>query len=187
MTEKYKKFLETDFVVFDIETSGLDPIRDEILEIAAIRLAGDREIDRFEALIQPTRPVTPEVEKIHGLNELYLLVNGRRLEEVIGEFMEFLGGSIVSGHNIRGFDWLFILEHFKKRNQPSPENKIIDTLELSRQLLPLPAYNLASVAGHFGFEHKNAHRAMPDVEVNTKVFLKLMELLLNPSVTSQKL
>jgi DNA polymerase III epsilon subunit family exonuclease len=179
MTEKYQNFLKTNFVIFDIETSGLDPIRDEILEIAAIKLIGDKEAGRFEALIQPTRPVSPEVEKIHGLNELFLLANGRRNDEVMTDFFGFLGDAIVSGHNIRGFDWLFILEHLRRKKQPFLQNKIIDTLELSRQLLSLPTYNLASVAGHFGLEHKNAHRAMPDVEVNTKVFLRLMEKLFN--------
>ncbi|HPN81486.1 MAG TPA: 3'-5' exonuclease [bacterium] len=180
MTEKYQNFLKTEFVVFDIETSGLDPLKDEVLEIAGLKLIGEQEAARFEALIQPTRPVLPEVEKIHGLNEIFLLVNGRRNEEVISDFLNFVGEAIIVGHNIRGFDWLFILEHLKKKNQPLPANKIIDTLELSRQLLSLATYNLSSVASHFGLEHKNAHRAMPDVEINTKVFLELMKQLLNP-------
>lgn len=180
MTEKYQNFLKTEFVVFDIETSGLDPVKDEVLEIAGLKLIGEKEAARFEALIQPTKPVLPEVEKVHGLNEIFLLVNGRSGAEVIGDFLDFVGGAIIVGHNIRGFDWLFILEHLKKKNQSLPANKMIDTLELSRQLLPLPSYNLSSVAGHFGLEHKNAHRAMPDVEINAKVFLELMKLLLNP-------
>ena len=81
------------------------------------------------------------------------------------------------GHNIREFDWIFILNHAKKFNLALPENKIIDTLELSRKLLSLPRYNLTEVAKSFGWEHKNAHRAMPDVEMNAKVFVELMELL----------
>lgn len=179
MEEKYKKFLETEFVIFDIETSGLNPAYDEILEIAAIKLRGKEIVNRFEALVQPTKAVSSEVEKIHGLNELFLLVNGRGAKEILAEFFTFIDTAIVVGHNIKEFDWLFILNHLKKLSLPAPEKKFIDTLELSRKLLVLPKYNLTEVARHFGLEHLNAHRAMADVEVNTKVFVALMELLLN--------
>lgn len=178
LKEKYDKFLVTEFTVFDIETSGLDPIKDEILEIAGLKLRGPEITGRFEQLIQPTRSIPPEVEKIHGLNELFLLVNGRGGKEVMDEFLQFIGPTIVVGHNIKDFDWLFVLNHLNKQRLPLPQNKLIDTLELSRKLLSLPQYNLTSVAKHFGHEHKNAHRAMADVEVNAKVFVGLMEKML---------
>lgn len=179
MEEKYQKFLETEFAVFDIETSGLRPDYDEILEIAAIKLKGKDIIDTFESLVQPTKVISSEVEKIHGLNEIFLLVNGRNIKEVMADFFKFTESSIIVGHNIKEFDWLFVLNHIKKLSLPIPEKKFIDTLELSRKLLSLPKYNLTEVARHFGYENRNAHRAMADVEVNTKVFIELMELLLN--------
>lgn len=175
LAEKYQKFLETEFTVFDIETSGLDPIKDEILEIAGLKMRGPEELERFEFLIQPTRAIPPEVEKINGLNEIFLLANGGKSAEVINDFLQFSKNSIMVGHNIKDFDWLFIASHAKKHNLPLPANNLIDTLHLSRKLLPLPRYNLTEVARHFGFENRNAHRAMPDVEVNAKVFIKLME------------
>lgn len=179
MREKYQKFLATDFVVFDLETSGLNPDRDEILEIAALKLKGKEIVDRFESLIQPTRPISLEVEKIHGLNEIFLLVNGRRSEEVIKDFLNFIGSDIIVGHNIREFDWLFVLNQAKRMSLPVPTNKLIDTLELARKLLSLPSYNLGNVASAFNLEQLNAHRAMPDTEINAKVFIALMEKLLN--------
>lgn len=180
LEEKRLKFLETEFVVFDLETSGLEPGRDEILEIAGIKLRGEQEIGRFEALIQPTRLIPPDVERINGLNEFYLLSNGRKSAEVVKDFLAFVGDAIVAGHNIRDFDWLFVASHTKRHGLPLPTNKLIDTLELSRKLLSLPQYNLTSVAKHFGYEHANAHRAMPDVEINTKVFVRLMEKMFAP-------
>src|SRR3989338_11268592 len=179
MNNKYDKFLTTDLTVFDVETSGLNPEKDDVLEIAALKLKGQEIIGRLELLAQPTKSIPLEAERVHGLNEVYLLVNGENIDKVIKKFLEFLGNSIVVGHNIREFDWLFILYYTKKFKWPQPENKIIDTLELSRKLLSLPSNTLANVANYFGFEHKDAHRAMPDVEMNAKVFLKLMELLLN--------
>lgn len=180
LEEKYRKFLETEFTVFDLETSGLEPGRDEILEIAGIRLRGDQEVARFEALIQPTKNIPPDVERINGLNEFFLLANGRKSAEVVRDFLGFIGDSIVCGHNIREFDWLFVASHAKKHSLALPTNKLIDTLELSRKLLSLPQYNLSAVAKHFGYEHANAHRAMPDVEANAKVFIRLMEKMLRP-------
>ena len=94
------------------------------------------------------------------------------------EFLDFSSQAIIVGHNIKEFDWLFILNHLKKISRPEPGNKLIDTLELSRKLLKLPTYNLTSVAKHFGLEHANAHRAMADVEINARIFLLLMDLLL---------
>lgn len=179
MTDKYKKFLETYFTIFDVETSGLNPEKDDVLEIAALKLKGSEIIDRFELLAQPTKSIPPEAEKIHGLNEVYLLVNGQSIDIVIKKFLEFIEDSIIVGHNIREFDWLFIVYYCQKMKLSKPENKIIDTLELARKLLSLPSNTLSNVANHFGFKHKDAHRAMPDVEMNAKVFLKLMEILLN--------
>ena len=95
------------------------------------------------------------------------------------DFFEFIGDSIVVGHNIRNFDWLFILDYCQKRSLPLPTNKMIDTLELSRKILSLPSYTLGNVAKHFGLNHVNAHRAMPDVEFNAKVFIELMEKVFN--------
>jgi len=129
-------------------------------------------------LIRPTRPIAPEVEKINGLNEIYLLVNGRPGSQVLAEFLSFAGDSIMVGHNIKDFDWLFVLSHVQRHALSAPQNKMIDTLELSRKLLSLPQYNLTAVARHFGHENRNAHRAMPDVEVNAKVFINLMEQML---------
>lgn len=179
MTDKYQKFLETQFTVFDVETSGLKPDKDDVLEIAALKLRGSEIIDRFEMLAQPTKSIPPEAERVHGLNEIFLLVNGQSIDIVIKNFLDFIGDSIIVGHNIREFDWLFIIYYCQKMRLAKPENKLIDTLELSRKLLSLNSNTLTNVASHFGFEHKDAHRAMPDVEMNAKVFLKLMEILLN--------
>jgi len=180
MHEKYQKFLVTDFTVFDIETSGLDPLKDEVLEIAGVRLRGKETVGTFEALIRPTRPVSPEITKINGLTELFLLANGQESKAVLQDFINFSVGSIFVGHNIKDFDWKFVDVWAKKMNLTLPADvKFIDTLELSRKMLSLPRYNLATVGKHFNFELINAHRALPDTEFNAKVFIALMEQMLN--------
>ncbi|MBP6943173.1 MAG: 3'-5' exonuclease [Candidatus Buchananbacteria bacterium] len=181
MHEKYLKFLETDFVVFDIETSGLDPLKDEILEIAAVKLRGRDTLATYEQLVRPTKAIPPEVAKINGLNEIFLLANGCPIKEMIPKFLEFIDGSIIVGHNIKEFDWLFVSTWIKKCGLQLPADvKFIDTLELSRKLLRLPKYNLGAVGAHYGHKIENAHRALPDTEFNAKVFIELMEQLLNP-------
>ncbi len=180
MHEKYQKFLVTEFTVFDIETSGLDPLKDEVLEIAAVKMRGKEVLGTYECLIRPTKGISPEVTKINGLNEIYLLANGIELKKALSDFLGFVGDSIIVGHNIKSFDWLFIANWTQKVGLQLPtEPKFIDTLELSRKLLNLQKYNLGAVGKHFGHELVNAHRALPDTEFNAKVFVELMELMLN--------
>lgn len=180
MHEKYEKFLVTDFTVFDIETSGLDPLKEEILEIAAVRLRGKEIVATFETLIRPTRPIPPDTTKINGLTELFLLANGQDVHSALDQFLSFSAGSIIVGHNIKDFDWKFISVWAQKLNlNLGADVKFIDTLELSRKMLSLPRYNLATVGKHFGYELVNAHRALPDTEFNAKVFIALMEQMLN--------
>ncbi len=183
MEQKYQTFLKTEFTVFDIETSGLNPVKDEILEIAALKLKGPKTAEKFQSLIQPSRPIPDEVEKIHGLNEIFLLVNGEKPEQTLKKFFNFIKGTILVGHNIKEFDWLFIINQAKKKSLTPPEVKFIDTLELAKKILPIPGFNLSKVAEHFGLKHQNAHRAMPDVEINTLVFLKIMEKILQEKLT----
>lgn len=181
MHEKYQKFLETEFTVFDVETSGLDPLKDEILEVAAVRLRGKETVGTYEALIRPTKSIPPEVTKINGLNEIFLLANGRPIKDIMAEFFQFIDGSIIVGHNIKDFDWLFVSVWAKKTGLLLPADvKFIDTLELSRKMLALPKYNLGAVGKSFGLNLENAHRALPDTKFNAEVFIELMERLLNP-------
>lgn len=128
-----KQELNTTFVVFDIETTGFNPIRDEIIEIGAVKVKDFKIIDRFSALINPQKIISNEIIKLTGItNEM--LIDKPKIDVVLPKFLEFIGDAPVVAHNAK-FDTGFIREKSKNLNL-NFENTIIDTLTLSRWLLP---------------------------------------------------
>lgn len=167
------------FVVFDLETTGFKPEEGhEILEIGAEKLVDREVIDRFHTLVKATKPIPEESMKIHGITDEDVAQKGRELADVIPEFLQFIEGSVLVGHNIT-FDLSFLFAACRKIGVPEPRNQSLDTCEISRKLLIIPSYSLSRVAQHFGIENAQAHRAESDVEVTRKVFLKLLDRALS--------
>lgn len=165
-------------VVLDIETTGLYyDAGDEIIELAAERLVNRQVVDNFHVFIRPTRPVPPEATAIHGLTDDYLHAHGEEASAVFPRFADFISDAMLVGHNIRRFDYPFILTHFDRLSLPLPANELLDTLELSRAMLNLYNYKLGTVAAHFSIPTAGAHRAAADVAVTRQIFLNLVKHL----------
>ncbi|CCJ33529.1 PolC-type DNA polymerase III [Caloramator australicus] len=170
-----KQELNTTFVVFDIETTGFNPIRDEIIEIGAVKVKDFKIIDRFSALINPQKIISNEIIKLTGItNEM--LIDKPKIDVVLPKFLEFIGDAPVVAHNAK-FDTGFIREKSKNLNL-NFENTIIDTLTLSRWLLPdLKKHKLNVVAEHLGVTLENHHRAVDDAEATANIFIKFLNML----------
>ncbi len=157
------------FVAIDIETTGLDPERDRITEIAAVRFAanGD-EMAVFETLVNPGREIPYFVSKLTGLSD-EMVRGAPAIAGVAGEIEAFLGGSVVVGHNL-GFD----LGYLRREGIDLARVTALDTAELARLLLAGagPA-GLADVARELGIEIGEHHRALPDARAAGRVFLEL--------------
>ena len=155
--------------VFDFETTGLDPSRDEICEIAATRRGpeGSHESEaRFHAYIRTEQPVG-ESSQIHGYSDEFLAANGRPASVVIPEFLQFLGGSVLAGHNIGGFDVYFLRYALRKLGLDRKLPLFFDTLEITRRLFrDLKRYSLVALSERFGIALDRAHEAHADVEAN---------------------
>jgi len=163
------------FVIFDLETTGLKPEEGhEILEIGAEKLENRKVVATFHALVKPERPIPEESIKIHGITEDMVQKEGRALADVVREFLQFINGSVLVGHNV-SFDLGFLSAACKKIGAGEPRNQSLDTCEISRKLLIIPSYSLERVAQHFGITNPQAHRAQSDVEVTRKVFLQLLD------------
>ncbi|PIS41831.1 MAG: hypothetical protein COT25_00975 [Candidatus Kerfeldbacteria bacterium CG08_land_8_20_14_0_20_42_7] len=172
------------FVVFDLETTGLKPEEGhEILEIGAEKLIDREVVDYFHTLVKATKPIPEESMKIHGITEEAVAVNGKELADAIPEFLRFIEGSVLVGHNV-GFDLSFLFAACRKIGVPEPRNQSLDTCEISRRLLIIPSYSLGRVAQYFGVVNEQAHRAQSDVEVTRKVFLKLLDRALSSKTQS---
>lgn len=165
------------FVVFDTETTGLDyRSGHQIIEIAGQKMMNGVVVAEFTGLINPTIPVDDGAYRVHGISNLFLAENGKPAIEVLPSFMEFIGDSIIVGHNIMNFDVPFLNNNLQKIGKSSLNNMLIDTLIMARKLLPgLPNHKLGTVATHFNVDYAGAHRAMRDVEINRQVFLKMLD------------
>ena len=162
-------------VVLDTETTGFYPdTGDEIIELAAEKLINRKVVDTFHAFVRPTRSVPREAVAIHGLDDIFLRKHGEEAVSVFPRFAAFIEEAVLVGHNIRRFDYYFLVAHFANLNLPRPSNVILDTLDLTREHLSLPNYKLGTVASHFNISTSSAHRAMADVVMTREILLRLI-------------
>jgi len=163
-------------VVFDTETTGLDPIGgDRIIEIAAIEIINDKLTDNiFHLYINPERDVPDSAVKIHGISSEFL-VDKPIFINIIDEFLEFIGDDTIIAHNAE-FDLKFINEELRRAGRPALENNpVIDTLALARQKHPGAANSLDALCTRYGIDRsrRTKHGALIDTEILAEVYLEL--------------
>src|SRR5689334_12316992 len=118
-----------DFVVLDVETTGLDPTKgDEVIEIAAQKIHGRDVVGEFVSLLKTTRLIPPEATKIHGITQEDINLNGKNAVDIIPELVTFIGEAVIIGRNVQ-FDLGFINEHLRRLDKPILTNQAIDTVE----------------------------------------------------------
>ncbi|HHV39424.1 MAG TPA: PolC-type DNA polymerase III [Tepidimicrobium sp.] len=171
---------EDRYVVFDIETTGLSPTNDMIIEIGAVKIENGIIVDEYSQLINPERPVPGKIVSITGITD-NMLKNKPKIDEVLPEFYDFIQDSILVAHNST-FDMGFLREQFSKIGK-EVTNPVLDTLELSRLLFPqLKRHRLDVLAKHLNVDLTNHHRAVDDANATANIFLKCMDLLRDSGV-----
>ena len=166
--------LNAPYSLIDFETSGFHPESARILEVAVIKIdAHGNIIDEFTTLINPEDGNVGRTD-IHQIT-LSMLKNAPQLSEVIGDLLKILDSSIIVAHNAR-FEENFLESAFREVGIKHPLIPTIDTLWLSRQVLDLPNYKLATVIDEFGFDFEDAHTALGDVRAMAKVLPEMLEL-----------
>ena len=149
-----------EFVVVDIETTGIHYTRDHIIEIAAVKYSNFEEVAVFETLINPQVPIPPTITRITGIRQEDV-ESAPRFDEIEAEFLNFIGDLPLVGHNLCDFDIRFI-EYTMRRPIPNP---IIDTLPLARNVFPnFPNHRLATLKDILGIDTATSHRALADVK-----------------------
>lgn len=165
------------YVALDIETTGLDPDRDAITEIAAVRFreglspaAGDGQVlNTWQSLVNPQRPIPYKVQKLTGITPQDVL-RAPHIDAIAPDLARFIGDTPVVGHNI-SFEASFLRPHGVLLRNP-----LIDTFELARILLPcLTSYNLFAITESLGLHLQDHHRAVPDAMAAKDLFLALLE------------
>lgn len=170
--------LPLDFVVLDVETTGLDPTAGhDVIEIGAQKIHGRDVVGEFVSLVKPARPLPADVVEFHaknGITQELLDREGKDPNAVVPELTAFIGDHIIIGHNVT-FDLGFINEHLKRLGLPALTNQYIDTLEIAKRYLILASYRLSNVATYLKVPQPSAHRALVDVITTREVFYKLID------------
>jgi DNA polymerase-3 subunit epsilon len=153
------------WIAFDLETTGLNPKDDRIVEIGAVRFDGaGREVAAFERLVNPRRPSHPRARAVHGIDDA-VLAKAPPAEDILPEFLDFLGDpdlTTLLAHNA-GFDSAFLGAELARLGRSMPGHGVIDTLALARRGLPhLPSHRLDGLARHLGLDPYGPHRALAD-------------------------
>lgn len=159
------------YVALDVEATGMDPERDEIIEVAAIKFRDDQVLERFESLIQPRRSIPLAISSLTGLT-MRDLRRAPSFAQVAGRLGQFIRNYPIVGQSPE-YDLQMLAAHGLEIRNP-----VYDTFRLATILLPdLPAYSLAGIASRLGVSVTQQHRAMADVETTMAVFLGLCDLL----------
>ncbi len=156
-------------IALDIETTGLDPDKDAIIEIGAVRFRGTRVEAEWSKLINPGRRIPPFITQLTGITD-QMLLQAPSVKEVMPELINFVGDDPILGHNIR-FDLSFLRKLGAFR-----DNSTIDTYELAAVLLPNAGrYNLGSLTQALGVPYPATHRALDDARATRGVYLRLFD------------
>lgn len=167
--------LVDNYVLVDIETTGLSPKDNDIIEIGAIKVCENKVIDKYESLIKIDYKLNPFITRLTGITNKMLLENGKDLNEVLEKFLEFVGSDIIIGHNVN-FDINFIYDKCEKHLNTYLKNDFIDTMRIAKKVLPDSSnYKLGTLANKFGINYEDAHRGLKDVEITYQVYNNLRE------------
>ena len=162
------------YIVLDIETTGLDPRFDEIIEVAALRCENDKEISRFHTLVRPEEEIDDFITKLTGItNEM--LSTAPSIQSVLPAFRDFVGDSIIVGHNVN-FDINFIYDYSRSNSLPVFSNNFVDTLRLSRRLYKeMPNHKLSTLVTYLDVGNSVEHRALADCISTYSCYLKMKQ------------
>lgn len=166
-----------EYVVFDIETTGLDTDNDRIIEIGAVRVKDGEVIGIFDKLINPGIEISDFITNINGISN-EMVENEDYPGVVLSEFNRFMYGvEFLVGHNAYRFDYPFLQSEFKRNFIKHEKLYVKDTVFISRSKVKrLRSYSLKNLTEHFGIVNQTAHRALSDVYATYELFEKLNEL-----------
>ena len=171
---KDKKIDDEEFVVFDIETTGLNSHTNEIIEIGAVKIKSGRIVDRYSQLINPGRPIPYHITEITSITDEQV-ANEPKIDKVIGKFVDFVGDAVLVAHNAP-FDMGFIKRDIKKYLSIDYQCSVIDTLQMARDLFPdLKKYGLGDLNKTLGLALEKHHRAVDDSQATANMFIIFLE------------
>ena len=159
-----------DYVLIDLETTGLSWQWDEIIEMAALKVRDNQVVDTYQQLIKPSEEIPDFITEInHITNEM--VANAPTIEETLNNFLDFVGNDLIVGHNIASFDINFIYRAAFVSYGKWFSNNFVDTLRLSKNIFKGESHNdIATLIKRFNLNIEQEHRALSDCEINKQIY-----------------
>lgn len=172
------------YVIFDLETTGLEPHKENITEIAAIKFDYDQPVEYFHTYVNPGKKIRKKITDLTGITD-EMVADAPNIDSVLPNFLKFIDKYTLIAHNAQ-FDTSFILDKMYNAGYKKMGNKVIDTLSLSRKYMRdeddkrLPSYKLEDLKYEVELPYDickmNSHNALYDVKVTYFLFTKCKEL-----------
>ena len=169
--------VKNDFVVFDLETTGLNNTgtgtMDSIIEVGAVKIRGGEICEKFSTFVAYAGKLPPEIVELTGIDD-GMLVGAPEIRDVIPDFYKFCDGCSLVGHNVM-FDWRFV-DYYGRKERYTFAHRRYDTVTIAQKVLSLSNYKLNTVADYYGIKF-NHHRAFDDALTTAKIFIELIREL----------
>ncbi len=163
--------LPCDYTLIDIETTGLIPAYDEIIELSAIKVRDNEIIDKYSTLVKPEYEVDEFITELTGItNEM--LLNSPNIKDVLEQFINFIGDDIVVGYNVN-FDINFIYDDYKGYFNKDFSNNYVDLMRICKKHCILPNYELKTVSEFYNISTQGHHRGLNDCYIEFELYNKV--------------
>ncbi len=160
------------FVALDVETTGLSPQTDKIIEIGLVRVRQGKVREQYSSLIQPGRLISSRIASLTGITNK-MLIDAPSMEEILPKALAFIGDDIIVGHNVN-FDIGFMRAACQTVMQCAFTNDFVDTMRLGRAYFrDLPNHRLSTLVSAFCIEQVEAHRALADALATARCYLHM--------------
>lgn len=165
-----------EFIAFDLETTGIQPQTDAIVEIGAVRFENAHPTETFCTLVNPGRPIPAAASAVNGITDS-MVERQPTIESVLSDFAQFCGDLPLVAHNAP-FDFKFLLQAINRHKAKAPTGAVLDSCALARVVFPgMINYKLGTLVKQFGFPTENFHRAEIDSVYCGRLFAKIVDAL----------
>lgn len=174
--QRKKNSVNDSYVILDIETTGLDPDKDLIIEIGMIRVREGKKTDGFRCYVRQERKLPEKIVKLTGITDELLSHKGMSETDVIRKLLEFAGRDMVVGYNIR-FDMDFVLKACERYGIENTILRTKDVMALARRKIDdISDFKLETLARYFKMDIRDRHEALSDCALVYGIYTKLNEI-----------
>lgn len=160
--------LPENYTVIDIETTGLSPAKNEIIQLSALKVRNNKIVDSFNSFVKPEGRINSFITSLTGITN-DMVSNAPKINNVLNKYINFIGNDIIVGHNVH-FDINFVrTKRIKYFNQGLP-NDYVDTCRMSRKICPINSHKLDRVAEYYDVDCSGHHRADNDCKMTFEIY-----------------